>query len=92
MGHYEGGGTDLKVWGQVQTSEVLCHPQRKVLANHLFLAHFDGMKALVALATGEGLEVPGSCKQGTDMFSLGGEKQVQMSKCHFIRSINQCDN
>lgn len=72
MGHDEGGGT----WGQVQTSEVLSHPQSRVLANHLFLAHIDGMKALIALATGEGLEVPGSCRE--QACSVWGEKQEQI--------------
>lgn len=52
-----------KVWGQVQTSEWLCHPQSKVLVNHFFLANTDGMKALIALANGEGLEPPGSCRK-----------------------------
>lgn len=89
VGHYENAGTDLKVWGHVQTSEVLCHPQSKVLANHLFLAHIDGMKALMALATGEGLEVPGSCRQGTGMFSLGekASTDVTMPLYHIHQSM-----
>lgn len=88
VGHDEDGGTHLKLWGQVQTSDVLCHPQSKVLANHFFLAHLDGMGALIASAAGKGLELPGSCRKGTGML----KKQPQVSKCHFIRSINQYDN
>lgn len=88
VAHDEDGGTHLKLWGQVQTSDVLCHPQSQVLANHFFLPHLDGMEALIALAAGKGLELPGSCRQGTDML----KKQAQISKCHFIRFINQHDN
>lgn len=53
VGHEEDGGTHLKLWRQVQTSDVLCHPQSHVLANHFFLPHLDGMEALIALAAGK---------------------------------------